>query len=152
MQSKVGYKRILVTGSTQGIGRAVAETFRDAGALVAINGRRNEDVEAVIETIGRKRLVGAPGDISTIDGCRAVVESAIGKLGGLDCLISNAGICPLARMMDVSEEHWDRVIGVNLRSALFVAKFALPELRQSRGSIRRRRRPAQSPRGRRASP
>src|ERR1700728_4905703 len=133
MQSKVGNKRILVTGSTQGIGRGVAEMFRDAGALVAINGRKGEDVDAVIETLGRERLVAAPGDIGTVDGCRAVVESAIGELGGLDCLISNAGICPLARMMDVSEQHWDRVIGVNLRSAVFVAKFALPELRQSRG-------------------
>jgi NAD(P)-dependent dehydrogenase (short-subunit alcohol dehydrogenase family) len=133
--SKFANKRVLVTGSTQGIGRGAAEMFHELGAIVAINGRKGEDVEAVIKEMGTDRLVGAPGDLGTVRGCRSVVDLAIDRLGGLDCLVNNAGICPLSRMMDVSEQHWDRVMGVNLRSALFTTQFALPELRRSQGNI-----------------
>lgn len=128
-------KRVLVTGSTMGIGRGAAEMFHEAGARVAINGRDPVTVDETIEAMGGDRLVPAPGDLGTVAGCRAVVETAIDRLGGLDCLVNNAGICPLARMMDITEEHWDQVITVNLRAALFCTKFAAPALRQTKGNV-----------------
>ena len=128
-------KRVLVTGSTTGIGRGAAEMFLEAGAHVAINGRNPETVAKVIEEMGGSRLCGAPGHVGTVEGCRRVVEAAIRGLGGLDCLVNNVGIGPLARMMDISEAHWDEVIQVNLRAALFCTKFALPALRASKGNI-----------------
>jgi NAD(P)-dependent dehydrogenase (short-subunit alcohol dehydrogenase family) len=128
-------KRVLITGSTGGLGRSAAEMFHAAGAHVAINGRTAESVAAAIAGLGGQRLVAAPGDVGTVNGCRAVVEAAFAGLGGLDCLVNNVGVNSLAGMMEVSEAHWDRVMAVNLRSAMFCSQYALPALRASRGNI-----------------
>jgi NAD(P)-dependent dehydrogenase (short-subunit alcohol dehydrogenase family) len=128
-------KRILVTGSTNGIGRGAAQLLLEAGAHVAINGRNPATVTETIEALGGERLAAAAGDLRTVQGCRQVVQTAIGTLGGLDCLVNNTGICPLAHLMDVTEEHWDEVMEVNLRSAFFCTQAALSALRKSRGSV-----------------
>jgi NAD(P)-dependent dehydrogenase (short-subunit alcohol dehydrogenase family) len=128
-------KRVLITGSTVGIGRGAAEMFHAAGARVAINGRNPETVARAIREIGGDGLVAAPGDVATVEGCARIVDAAVRGLGGLDCLVNNVGISPLARMMEVSEAHWEEVIAVNLRSALFCTKAALAPLRDSRGAV-----------------
>jgi NAD(P)-dependent dehydrogenase (short-subunit alcohol dehydrogenase family) len=128
-------KRVLVTGSTLGIGRGTAESFLEAGATVAINGRKDEAVARAVRELGSARALAVAGDLGTVAGCEQVVDRAIDLLGGLDVLVNNVGICPLSYMMDVTEEHWDQVIAVNLRSAFFCSKFALPALRKSRGNI-----------------
>jgi NAD(P)-dependent dehydrogenase (short-subunit alcohol dehydrogenase family) len=128
-------KRVLVTGSTMGIGHGVAQMFLEAGARVAINGRAPASVAQVVRDFDTPRAVAAPGDCATVGGCQSVVESAVGLLGGLDVLVNNVGICPLSYMMDVTEEHWDQVMAVNLRAAFFCSKFALPALRHSKGNI-----------------
>lgn len=127
--------RVLVTGSTKGIGHGIARLFVNAGARVAVNGRSPDAVRSTMEELGGKNLVAAPGDLRSIAGCRAVVETAIEGLGGLDCLVNNAGIGNLSHMMKVTEEHWDEVFDVNLRSPLFCTQFALPALRRSHGSV-----------------
>jgi len=128
-------KRVLVTGSTMGIGRTAAEMFIEAGASIAINGRKADTVTATIAELATSRAVPAPGDLGTLEGCRDVVHRAVERLGGLDVLVNNAGICPLNYLMDVTEEHWDQVIAVNLRSAFFCSQAALPALRRSGGNI-----------------
>jgi NAD(P)-dependent dehydrogenase (short-subunit alcohol dehydrogenase family) len=132
-------KRILVTGSTMGIGRATAECFHSAGAAVAINGRTGKAVAQAIAEIGAKggkdRLVAAPADLGTEAGCHACVAAAVGALGGLDCLVNNTGICPLAHLRDVTEAHWDEVMAVNLTSAMLCTQAALPALRQVHGNV-----------------
>jgi NAD(P)-dependent dehydrogenase (short-subunit alcohol dehydrogenase family) len=128
-------KRILVTGSTLGIGRGTAESFLEAGATVAINGRKEEAVAQAVRELKSPRALAVAGDVGTVTGCGDVVGRAIELLGGLDVLVNNVGICPLSYMMEVTEEHWDQVIAVNLRSAFFCSKFALPALRSSRGNI-----------------
>ena len=128
-------KRVLVTGSTTGIGGGAAEMFRAAGARVAINGRDPATVQRVIDEMGGEGYVAAPGDVSTVESCRRIVETATELLGGLDCLVNNVGIGPLARLAQVTEPHWNEVIAVNLRAALFCTQAALPALRASRGSV-----------------
>jgi NAD(P)-dependent dehydrogenase (short-subunit alcohol dehydrogenase family) len=128
-------KRVLVTGSTTGIGRGAAEMFRSAGARVAINGRDPSNVDRVIAEMGGEGYVAAPGHVGTVESCRRIIETAVEKLGGLDCLVNNVGIGPLARLLQVTEPHWDEVIAVNLRAALFCTQAALPALRASRGSV-----------------
>jgi NAD(P)-dependent dehydrogenase (short-subunit alcohol dehydrogenase family) len=85
--------------------------------------------------MGVERLVAAPGDLSTVAGCRSVIEAAVQGLGGLDVLVNNAGVNPLAYVLDVTEEHWDQIMTVNLRAPMFCTKFALPALRRSQGNI-----------------
>lgn len=128
-------RRVLVTGSTAGIGRGTAQMFLEAGATVAVNGRKDDVVGEAVRELGSPRALAVAGDLGTVAGCEHVVGRAIERLGGLDVLVNNVGICPLRHPMDVTEEHWDEVIAVNLRSALFCSKFALPALRKSRGNI-----------------
>jgi NAD(P)-dependent dehydrogenase (short-subunit alcohol dehydrogenase family) len=128
-------KRVLVTGSTTGIGRGAAEMFLEAGAHVAINGRTPDTVRRTIGELGETRAVAAPGQVGSPEDCRDVVQLAVQELGGLDCLVNNVGIGPLARMADVSEPHWDEVISVNLRSAYLCTQAALPALRAAQGSV-----------------
>ena len=129
-------KRVLVTGSSRGIGRAIVEAFLETGARVAVNGRTPESTaRAVDELDAGERVVAAPGSVATADGCRSIVEVALAALGGLDILVNNAGVGCVARVEDTDEDTWDRVIDTNLKSVFFVTRHALPALRQSRGNI-----------------
>ena len=85
-------KRVLVTGSTMGIGRGAAEAFHSLGATVAINGRSAASVStAITELGGGSRLVPAPGDLSSVSEIERVLGKLIAQLGGLDILVNNAG-------------------------------------------------------------
>ncbi len=129
-------KRVLVTGSSRGIGFAVAEAFVDAGARVAINGRTEQSVGAAIGRLnGRGRLVAAPGDVGTVPGCESVVKTATDAFGGLDILVNSAGIGAGRPIEDSDEAMWDAHIDVNLKGTFFCCRAALPALRTSKGNI-----------------
>ena len=129
-------KAILITGSSRGIGKATAKAFLELGASVAINGRTEQSVAAAIEALGRgHRLIAAPGDLNSVAGCEEVVGTAIGRLGGLDVLINNAGVGKDATIEASDEELWDRTLDVNLKGTFFCSRAALSALRQRQGSI-----------------
>ena len=80
-------KRVLVTGSSRGIGFAIAKMFLDAGARVAIHGSTEKSIAAAMEKFAEyEHKVAAPGDIGTVAGCESMVETAIEAFGGLDIL------------------------------------------------------------------
>lgn len=129
-------QRVLVTGSSRGIGFGIAEAFVDAGARVAINGRTEQSVSAAIERLGSgERLVAAPGDIGTVAGCELVVKTANDAFGGLDILVNSAGIGAGRPIADCDEQMWDAHIDVNLKGTFFCCRAALPALRKSNGNI-----------------
>ena len=129
-------KRVLVTGSSRGIGFAIAEAFVDAGARVAINGRTEQSVSAAIERLGGgERLVAAPGDIGIVPGCESVVKTANDAFGGLDILVNSAGIGSGRPIEDSDEAMWDAHVDVNLKGTFFCCRAALPALRKSNGNI-----------------
>jgi NAD(P)-dependent dehydrogenase (short-subunit alcohol dehydrogenase family) len=129
-------KRVLVTGSSRGIGFAVAEAFADAGARVAINGRTEQSVSAAIERLNRQgRLVAAQGDVGTVPGCESAVKTAIDAFGGLDILVNSAGIGAGRSIENSDEAMWDAHIDVNLKGTFFCCRAALKALRKSRGNI-----------------
>ncbi|MFT5114049.1 MAG: meso-butanediol dehydrogenase/(S,S)-butanediol dehydrogenase/diacetyl reductase [Parasphingorhabdus sp.] len=127
-------KTVLVTGGTRGIGAACVEAFLDAGARVAVNGRTEESVAAAILKYSAE-LIAAPGDVSTVMGCKAALELAIEGLGGLDVLVNNAGIFHKDSIEEMDEYHWDAVMNANVKSVQFCTKFAIPSLRKSAGNI-----------------
>jgi NAD(P)-dependent dehydrogenase (short-subunit alcohol dehydrogenase family) len=129
-------KRVLVTGSSRGIGFAIAEAFLEAGARVAINGRTEQSVTAAIERLGGgEHVVPAPGDIGTVPGCESAVKTASDALGGLDILVNSAGIGHGRPIEDCDEAMWDAHVDVNLKGTFFCCRAALPALRESHGNI-----------------
>lgn len=129
-------KRVLITGASRGIGRAVAEAFLNAGALVAINGRSDSSVSKALEELDAgDRVVAAPGNVAEVNGCTAIVKTAIEGLGGLDILINSAGIFSKESMEDSDEAFWDSTMDANVKGTYFCSRAALPALRESEGNI-----------------
>lgn len=126
-------KCVLITGASRGIGRALAARFIREGARVAINGRDAARLEATAAELGA--AVAVAGDLSTAAVCDGVVRATVAALGGLDVLINNAGVFPIASMADTDEATWDETFGANLKSAFFTSRAALSALRAARGVI-----------------
>ncbi len=135
MQIDFDGKRVLVTGSSRGIGHATAAAFLDAGARVALNGRSATSTEAGIAALGSERLVPAPGDVASAAGCRGIVAAALEGLGGLDVLVNSAGIGRSGPIETCEEAAWDEMIDVNLKGTFFCIQACLDALRGSGGNI-----------------
>ncbi len=131
-------KRILVTGGSRGIGRATAAEFLQRGARVAVNGRTEDSTRAGLIAQGDlpgDRLVAAPGDVATVQGCTAAVQAAVEQLGGLDVLVNCAGIGRSGRLSEVDEASWDAMLDVNLKGTFFCCQAAHPHLHASGGNV-----------------
>jgi NAD(P)-dependent dehydrogenase (short-subunit alcohol dehydrogenase family) len=123
-------KVALVTGGGGGIGRMIAGTLVAEGAKTYIVGRN----EATLETAAKEladagTCIPLPGDLSTVAGARAVAEAFAAKESGLDILVNNAGTMYDAPLAEFSEEGWDSVIDLNLKSVFFLTQALLPQLR-----------------------
>ncbi|PKI91111.1 oxidoreductase [Actinomycetales bacterium SN12] len=124
MRIDLNGKTALVTGSTQGIGRAIAIALADAGARVAINGRSAEKVDATIaEIAGDSRvLIPAPGDVTTQGGADAVLAAT----GDIDVLVNNLGIFGAEDPLQISDDEWRRYFEVNVLAAARLIRATLP--------------------------
>ncbi|QWP75291.1 2-dehydro-3-deoxy-D-gluconate 5-dehydrogenase KduD [Lysobacter sp. K5869] len=114
----------LVTGANRGLGQAIALALARAGADVALvaSGDSNETA-ALVQALGRRALV-LRADLSSLDPIENVVADTERGLGGLDILVNNAGVIRRADALDFSEQDWDEVMNVNLKSAFFLAQAA----------------------------
>ena len=129
-------KVAIVTGAGRGIGRAIALRFAAEGAQLVLAARTSAELESVaaeIKKLGGKEEILAV-DLVREEDCMRVVSAARDSLGGLDILVNNAGIYgPVKPIEEITAQEWDEVMNVDLRSAFFMTKFALPEL-YKRGS------------------
>ncbi|HEV2356283.1 MAG TPA: SDR family NAD(P)-dependent oxidoreductase [bacterium] len=119
--SEFAGRRVVVTGAGSGIGRGIATAFVRAGAHVAA---MDLDPERVAETVGGLadgpgRAVGVPGDIRDAD---RLVEEATRMLGPIEVLVNNAAVYPNCPVIEMSDEHWDAVIGTNLTGTFRMAR------------------------------
>jgi NAD(P)-dependent dehydrogenase (short-subunit alcohol dehydrogenase family) len=129
-------KRVLVTGSSRGIGFDIARMFLAAGARVAINGRTEDSVRNAMDRLSAfDQKIAAPGNVGTVDGCESVVQTAIKAFSGLDVLVNNAGIGAGRPIADCDEAMWDAHADVNLKGVFFCCRAAIPELTRSNGNI-----------------
>jgi len=136
MQIDFTGKRVLVTGGSRGIGRAVVEMFLESGGCVAVNGSTAASTQKALNELGAgDRAVAAPGSVSEVDSCRAIVEAAVEGLGGLDVLVNNAGVGDDTPLLTTSEEIWDKTVDTNLKGVFFMTQFAAPHLKAAKGCI-----------------
>ncbi|XP_055302833.1 uncharacterized oxidoreductase TM_0325-like [Sitodiplosis mosellana] len=130
-------KVILITGASSGIGAACAEFFAVNGAHLALVGRKPERFEVVVAQIKKKSVEREPlvilADIS-VDYERIISET-IGKYGRLDVLINNAAFSIPGSFVNVKPEHFDAVIGANVRGTFLLTQLAVPYLISSKGNI-----------------
>jgi len=119
-------KTALVTGSTSGIGHAIARGLASAGASVAVNGRTQAKVDAAVAAIAKlvpgARVRGVAADVSTAAGCNALVAA----LPEVDILINNAGIFEPKGFFDIPDEDWSRFFEVNVMSGVRLSRAYMP--------------------------
>ncbi|MGW6744494.1 SDR family NAD(P)-dependent oxidoreductase [Streptomyces sp. NPDC055025] len=125
-------KTALVTGGSAGIGLAVADRFAAEGATVYVTGRRKPELDAAVDAVngraGAERAIGIPGDVSDLDDLDRLYATIKERSGRLDVLVANAGGGEFARLGEITEEHYDRTFGVNVKGLVFTAQKALPLL------------------------
>ncbi|UYO03240.1 SDR family NAD(P)-dependent oxidoreductase [Paenibacillus sp. PSB04] len=136
MELQLSGQTALVTGSTSGIGKAIASSLAAEGAKVLINGRREDKVHETIEEIrGRHagaELVPAVADLGTEQGCRTLME----QHPNVDIVVNNLGIFEPAEFFDIPDEEWFRFFEVNIMSGVRLSRHYLKRMmQQDRGRI-----------------
>lgn len=134
--TKLKGKVALISGGTKGIGLATARMFLMEGAKVVISGRSKETgtkAARLLRRVGEAEFI--QGDVSKASDAKRMVDGALARFGRLDILFNNAAISIGGRVEDMTEEEWDQVIGVNLKGAFLVSKFAIPYMRRQRSGV-----------------
>lgn len=133
LQDKVA----LVTGSTLGIGRAIAGLFLAEGACVVVNSHRDDEAAAALRAeLGSERCLFVQADVADAEAVNAMVAQAVRRFGRLDILINNAGMNVFADPLLMRAEQWQRCFAVDLDGAWHCARAVLPQmLAQGAGSI-----------------
>lgn len=126
----------LVTGASSGIGRAAALALAECGADVGINYWRNqagaEEASRAVEALGRRAVV-VKADVSNRAGATQLVKAVREELGPIDILVNNAGdLIERCSIKDFTDELWDRVMDLNLRSVFLVSQAVIPEMMERR--------------------
>ncbi len=124
-------KRALVTGATGGIGGAIASAMHAQGASVALSGTRAEKLEALAGELKDRAFV-CPCNLSDLDAVDALPKQASDAMGGLDILVSNAGVTRDTLMMMMKPDMWDEVIKINLTAYFRLAKASLRGMTKQR--------------------
>lgn len=133
-------KVALITGSSQGIGRAIAERFAREGAQVVINYNRGvagaEEVLAAVNAVGGRGLI-VQADLGKVADIRRLIHTAVEHFGRLDILVNNAGLETHAPFWEVHEDDYDRVLNVNLKGVFFATQAFVQQLqvRKQRGKV-----------------
>lgn len=123
VSADLGGRGFVVTGSTRGIGRALAEHLIRRGARVAINGRNHDEVERVVAEIG-EGATGVAADITEEAGANELIERAAARLDRLDGLVNNAGIAQVDPTVELSAERWSQVLALNLTAPFLCSREA----------------------------
>lgn len=129
----------LITGAAKRIGACLARTLHNNGANIVVHyGSSSAAAEALVDELNGIRSESAfalQADLRSQDALTGLVDQAVAKAGGLNILLNNASTFYATPLDDVTEQHWDDLLGTNLKAPLFLAKAAAPHLRASGGQI-----------------
>ena len=124
-------KKALITGATGGLGAAIARSLHSQGAHIAISGTRKEKLEDLAKELGDRVSI-LPCDLSNADATQNLISETTAVLGGLDILVNNAGLTQDGLMLRMSDEHWSKVIEVNLTSVFRLSREAIKGMMKQR--------------------
>jgi 3-hydroxybutyrate dehydrogenase len=126
-------KTAVITGSTSGIGLAIATAFAKTGANVVINGFGNlTEVEAIrsrLEALGGGKVIYHPADMTKPAEIADLIATAVSEFGGIDILVNNAGIQHVEKIEDFPIEKWDQIIAINLSSSFHTIRATIPVMK-----------------------
>jgi NAD(P)-dependent dehydrogenase (short-subunit alcohol dehydrogenase family) len=125
MAGKLSGKIALITGGNSGLGLATAQRFIAEGAHVFITGRRQAELDAAVKELG-PGATAMRGDVSSLPDLDRLFAAIKEQKGRLDVLFANAGLGEFAPLGKITEEHFDKIFGVNVRGTLFTVQKALP--------------------------
>jgi 3-oxoacyl-[acyl-carrier protein] reductase len=129
-------KVAIVTGSSRGIGRAVAERFAAEGAKVVINWvRGGREASGVVDVIkkGGGEAASVQGDVSKSADVGNLVRATVDRFGRVDVLVNNAGVMIAKSVLETTEDEWDRTIDINLKGAYLCSKEVAPIMLEQKG-------------------
>ena len=131
-------KTAIVTSSTSGIGLGIAEAFARAGANVVLNGfgdaMQIEKTRVELAHRTNAQVVYSPADMSKPKASENMVRQTADTFGGVDIMVNNAGIQPVAPIDEFPDEKWDAILAINLSSAFHATKLVLPHMRKQAGA------------------
>ena len=126
-------KNAAISGSSQGIGYAIAAALAAEGCNVALSARGQDRLEGAVAEMKALGVaaVGIACDLSSESGCQTFIEQAVAGLGGLDILVNNVGGMIPGTLESLDAEAWERVLNLNLMACVHTTRYALPHLRKS---------------------
>ena len=122
---KLEGKIAVITGGNSGIGLATAQRFVAEGAYVFITGRRQSELDAAVRQIG-KNVTGVQSDVSRLADLDRLYVAVKEQKGRIDILFANAGVGEFVTLVAITEEHFDKTFGINVKGLLFTVQKALP--------------------------
>jgi glucose 1-dehydrogenase len=130
----------VITGSSKGIGKAIAMEFAKSGYSVVLNARTEEELKQSADDISKSikdsnRVISIPGDISQEHVCVSLIESAVKHFGRIDVMVNNAGISGESKKIyELTEKDWDEVIDVNLKGTFLCTREAVRNMINNKSS------------------
>lgn len=127
-------KIVVITGAAAGLGKSIALAFAQERVKVVaidIDGSKLAEVDKQLKTSRMENYV-IRADLSVVEEINTAVGNILASFNRIDILVNNAGICPRTNLEDISEEEWDRVLAVNLKSAFFLSQRVLPVMKENR--------------------
>jgi len=135
MDMRMSGRNALITGGSQGIGRAIAKHFAGAGANVAIVARGQkglDEARAEVAAASNAKVITVAADVGTAEGCRKAFETAQASFGQIDVLVNNAGTSQRGAFEEVSDELWQNDIDLKLFAAIRLCRQAFPGMKARR--------------------
>lgn len=125
-------KFAIITGSSRGIGKAIAEAFALHGAGLVIHGTNESQLAPLAEELGCAYVA---GDISELSTSERLAQKCIDAFGKIDILVNNAGINSRTKFLELSPEEWDKILRVNLTGAFYACKCVLPHMLKQKSGV-----------------